>query len=91
MIVFHLLDKDELDFPFQELTRFQDLEEDLKLLTDPRAIRKAYLEAIGSLIDTYRTGCGIHYVDYALLNTSAPLDRALVSYLSWRDKGIFNP
>jgi uncharacterized protein (DUF58 family) len=91
VIVFHLLDKDELDFPFQEVTRFQDLEEDLKVLTEPRAIRKAYLEAIASLIDTYRTGCGINTVDYVLLNTSAPLDRALVSYLSWRDKGIFNP
>ncbi|MEE8448729.1 MAG: DUF58 domain-containing protein [Thermodesulfobacteriota bacterium] len=91
VIVFHLLDKDELDFPFQEVTRFQDLEEDLKVLADPRAIRKAYLEAIASLIDTYRTGCGINTVDYVLLNTSAPLDRALVSYLSWRDKGIFNP
>jgi uncharacterized protein (DUF58 family) len=91
VIVFHLLDKDELDFPFQEVTRFQDLEEDLKVLTDPRVIRKAYLEAISSLIDTYRTGCGINTVDYVLLNTSAPLDRALVSYLSWRDKSIFNP
>jgi hypothetical protein len=91
VIVFHLLDKDELDFPFEEVTRFHDLEEDLELLTDPRAIRKAYLKAIASLIDTYRAGCGINYVDYSLLNTSVPLDQVLVSYLSWRDKSIFNP
>jgi uncharacterized protein (DUF58 family) len=91
VIVFHLLDKDELDFPFEEVTRFHDLEEDLELLTDPRAIRKAYLKAIASLIDTYRVGCGINCVDYSLLNTSDPLDQVLVSYLSWRDKSIFNP
>jgi uncharacterized protein (DUF58 family) len=91
VIVFHLLDKDELDFPFEEVSRFHDLEEDLELLTDPRAIRKAYLKAIASLIDTYRAGCGINYVDYSLLNTSVPLDQVLVSYLSWRDKSIFNP
>jgi uncharacterized protein (DUF58 family) len=91
VIVFHLLDKDELDFPFEEVSRFHDLEEDLELLTDPRAIRKAYLKAIASLIDTYRAGCGINHVDYSLLNTSDPLDQVLVSYLSWRDKSIFNP
>ncbi|MEE8448555.1 MAG: DUF58 domain-containing protein [Thermodesulfobacteriota bacterium] len=91
VIVFHLLDRDELDFPFSEVTRFEDLEEDLKLLTDPREIRKTYLQAITSLIDTYRGGCGANSVDYVLLNTSTPLDRGLVSYLSWRDKGIFNP
>lgn len=91
VIVFHLLDKDELDFPFSDVTRFEDLEEDLKLLTDPRAIRKTYLKAVSSLIDTYRDGCSINSVDYVLLNTSTPLDKALVSYLSWRDKGIFNP
>ncbi len=91
VIVFHILDKDELDFPFKDVTRFQDLEEDLQLLTEPRAIRKAYLKTINTLIDTYRKGCGENTVDYVLLNTSAPLDQALVSYLSWRDKGIFNP
>jgi len=43
VIVFHLLDKDELEFPFEEPTIFKDLEEDIKLLADPHAIRPAYL------------------------------------------------
>ena len=34
-MVFHLLDRDELEFPFEEPTLFRDLEEDIKLLTDP--------------------------------------------------------
>jgi uncharacterized protein (DUF58 family) len=86
-----VLISDLLDDPEEVLNRFEDLEEDLKLLTDPRAIRKTYLKAVSSLIDTYRDGCSINSVDYVLLNTSTPLDKALVSYLSWRDKGIFNP
>ncbi len=53
-MVFHLLDRDELEFPFKEATLFQDLEEDLKLLTDPYAIRSAYLKTIQCLIENYR-------------------------------------
>ena len=51
VIVFHLLDRDELEFPFEESTLFQDLEEDLKLLTDPPTIRSAYLKALQALIE----------------------------------------
>ncbi len=38
VMVFHVLDRDELEFPFEEPTIFQDLEEDLKLLTDPQSV-----------------------------------------------------
>ncbi len=86
VMVFHLLDKDELEFPFREPTLFEDLEEDLKLLTDPDTIRSAYLKAMGSLIENYRQTCATHQVDYNLLNTSVGLDRALVHYLTWREK-----
>jgi uncharacterized protein (DUF58 family) len=54
VMVFHVLDRDELQFPFKEPTLFQDMEEDLKLLADPQAIRSAYLDTIRSLIDGYR-------------------------------------
>ena len=51
IMVFHLLDRDELHFPFKEPSLFQDMEEDLKLLADPLAIRSAYLGMIHSLIE----------------------------------------
>jgi len=54
VIVFHLLDRDELEFPFEDSTLFEDLEEDLKLLADPPAIRSAYKRAIENLIEGYR-------------------------------------
>jgi uncharacterized protein (DUF58 family) len=86
IIVFHLLDRDELQFPFKEPSLFQDMEEDLKLLADPHAIRSAYLDTIHSLIDVYREACASYFIDYSLFDTSIGLDRALVRYLTWREK-----
>jgi uncharacterized protein (DUF58 family) len=86
VMVFHLLDRDEMDFPFKEPTLFQDLEEELNLLTDPQAIRAAYLKTIGSLIEGYRKTCASNLIDYSIFNTSSGLDQALTRYLTWREK-----
>jgi uncharacterized protein (DUF58 family) len=86
VMVFHLLDSDELEFPFEQPTRFIDLEEDINLLTDPQAVRSAYLQSMNSLIEGYRQSCASYLIDYSLFNTSVGLDRALVRYLTWREK-----
>lgn len=86
ILVFHLLDKEELEFPFEEPTLFKDMEEDLKLLTDPKSVRPAYLKAMRSLIEGYQQSCASYLVDYSLLDTSIGLDRALSRYLKWREK-----
>lgn len=86
IIVFHILDRDELEFPFKEATLFQDLEEDLKLLTDPYAVRSAYLKTIQTLIEDYRKSCASERIDYFLLDTTVGLDRGLNRYLTWREK-----
>jgi len=86
VMVFHLLDKDELEFPFEKPSLFEDMEEELKLLTDPRSIRSAYLKTIHSLIEQYRASCASNLIDYLLFNTSVGLDRALIHYLTWREK-----
>jgi len=86
VIVFQLLDRDELEFPFEESTLFEDLEEDLKLLTDPPTIRPAYQKAVQDLIEGYRQSCASYRIDYSLFDTTAGLDRALVRYLTWREK-----
>jgi len=86
VIVFHILDRDELEFPFKEPSLFQDLEDELSLLADPQAIRKAYLKALEGLIDQYRQACVSHRIDYSLFDTSVALDRALVKYLNWRQR-----
>ncbi len=86
IMVFQLLDRDELEFPFEQPTLFMDLEEDIKLLTDPHAARSAYLKSMNSLIEGYRKSCASYFIDYSLFNTSIGLDRALVRYLTWREK-----
>jgi uncharacterized protein (DUF58 family) len=86
ILVFHLLDREELEFPFEEPTLFKDMEEDLKLLTDPKSIRPAYLKAMRSLIEGYQESCASYLIDYSLFDTSIGLDRALARYLKWREK-----
>lgn len=85
VIVFHLLDGAELDLPFDGNILFEDMEEaNLKVTADPQAIRKIYREVVEEFIERLRKECRNYSIDYQLLSTSAPLDHALVSYLSWR-------
>lgn len=84
VMVFHVMDDDELDFPFNGPTRFEGLEIPEHLSCNPRALREGYLEAIGAYLDEVRRGCTRHMVDYALIRTSQPLDAALAAFLSHR-------
>jgi uncharacterized protein (DUF58 family) len=84
VMVFHVMDDDELDFPFAGPTRFEGLEGEDYLNCNPRALREGYLEALGAFLDHIRRGCAKNTVDYALIRTSDPLDAALASYLSTR-------
>jgi len=84
IMVFHVLDDDEMDFPFTGPTRFEGLELAEQLRCNPRALREGYLSALGSYLEEVRRGCVRHGVDYALLRTSRPLDAALAAYLSNR-------
>jgi uncharacterized protein (DUF58 family) len=84
VLVFHVLDDDELDFPFQGPMRFDGLELPEHLTCNPRALREGYLESLGRYLEEVRRGCAKHTVDYALLRTSEPLDAALAKYLSNR-------
>ena len=84
ILVFHVLDDDELDFPFTGPTRFDGLELPEQLRCNPRALREGYLAALASYLEEVRRGCVRHAVDYALLRTSQPLDAALAAYLTNR-------
>ena len=85
VIVFHLLDPAELDLPFDGNILFEDLEEaNLRVVADPRAIRKTYREVVAEFTSRMRQGCHDNIIDYQLISTTTPLDQALASYLSWR-------
>ncbi len=84
VMVFHIMDDDELDFDFDGPTRFEDLESDSVLNCNPRALRDGYMTALDEFLDTVRHGCARIMADYALIRTSDPLDAVLAHYLSNR-------
>lgn len=87
VIVFHVLDPQELHFTFADVARFRDVESASEVFADPAAVRGDYLAAVGGFIDTYKQQLGGAGIDYHLLDTSKPLDLALVAYLKARGRG----
>ena len=86
VIVFHLLDRQELRFAFDDVARFRDVESAHEVFADPAAVRGDYLRAVQGFIDTYRRELGGAGIDYHLLDTSKPLDLALMAYLNTRGR-----
>jgi uncharacterized protein (DUF58 family) len=85
VIVFHVLDKNELEFPFQRLTVFEDIEDTaVRVLSDPRVIRAAYLQQMEAFLAEYQRACRRETIDYSLFPTTTPLDVALTRYLARR-------
>jgi uncharacterized protein (DUF58 family) len=86
VIVFQLLDPNELTFPFAEPARFRDLESAEEVTAEPTNVRDAYLRELSGLklrYDRELRGAGI---DYLQLDTSRPLDFALLGYLAVRGR-----
>jgi hypothetical protein len=83
-MVFHILDDDEISFPFSGMTRFEGLEELPQLLCDPRSLREGYLEALDEYLVEVRRGCSKLGIDYSLIKTSDYLDAVLSRFLHQR-------
>ncbi len=84
VIVFHVLDAYEVDFPFERMTLFDGMEEMPKVIVDPRPIRKAYLEELSRFLATIRKGCLQLGIDYVRFTTGQAIDVALSEYLARR-------
>jgi len=84
VILFHVLDRAELAFPFDGAIRFQGLEQGAELSVESRALRKAYLREFDEYLRQLRFGCRAAGIDYALMPTDQPVDVALSSYLAAR-------
>jgi uncharacterized protein (DUF58 family) len=84
ILIFHVLDEDEMTFPFAGTTRFEGMEEQPNLLCDPRALRDGYLEALEEYLVEVRRGCTRLGIDYALVRTGEYLDAVLSKFLHHR-------
>jgi uncharacterized protein (DUF58 family) len=85
VLLFHILAPEEIDFPFKKWTQFRNLEvSGDKLLVDPQRLRKEYLENFNKFCRELRQHAGQMQIDYHLLRTDDPVDRALGAYLTKR-------
>ncbi len=85
VLVLHVLDHDELEFPFVDRTLFEGMEgADVEIMTDPQALRASYLEALKAYLSKVRSACLNHRVDYALISTADSLDVVLTRFLATR-------
>ena len=86
VILFHVLDPAEVDFPYDESISFQDLETGRKVPVVPDKMREQYRQLIQDHISEISQLCSQNRIDYAFMNTKIPLDHALFKYLAMRHK-----
>ena len=86
LLVFHLLDPAELEFPFDEATNFEDLETGEQMPIIPRRLRTEYKELLNAHVAELAERLPGERVDYVQLDTSKPLDHALFRYLTIRER-----
>lgn len=86
VIVFHVLDRAELDFPYEDAMTILDLESGEKLPVVPETLQQEYRQMISAHVDDIGKRMVEHGFDYMLIDTAKPLDHALFHYLSTRER-----
>ncbi|MBI2193497.1 MAG: DUF58 domain-containing protein [Planctomycetes bacterium] len=86
VIVFHILDRAETEFPFQGMTLFQDVETAERVQVDPESVREAYRAHMEAFLERYRRACERASIDYVQMTTSTPFDSALLEFLVRRER-----
>ena len=84
VLVFHILDDEELDFTYSGITKFEGLESTGELVCDPRALREGYQQALQTFLENLRRQCAGDLVDYQTIRTSEHVDAVLRKYLQHR-------
>ncbi|MBX3441717.1 MAG: DUF58 domain-containing protein [Planctomyces sp.] len=84
VLVFHVLDDEELDFTYSGTTKFEGLESAGELVCDPRSLREGYLKAMDAFLTEIRRRCAQTVVDYQTVRTSEHLDAVLRHFLNNR-------
>jgi len=86
LVVFHVLDPAELEFPYRDASRFEDLETGEELPVVPESFADEYRKLMREHTEALRAKCSEARIDYVLLDTSKPLDDALFHYLGNRER-----
>jgi uncharacterized protein (DUF58 family) len=86
IILFNILDEAEVQFPFEGLIEFTDVETPDRLTLDAKGMRADYLTAVAEFRETYRRECAKANIDYVAMDTSVGFDKALLEYLVQRQR-----
>jgi uncharacterized protein (DUF58 family) len=86
MVVFHLLDPSEIDFSFTDASNFIDMETGQKMPVIPEYLRTQYKQLVREHTAALSKRIGESRADYAMFDTSKPLDLALFAYLAARQR-----
>ncbi|MEO0293523.1 MAG: DUF58 domain-containing protein [candidate division WOR-3 bacterium] len=86
IIIFHILDRKELEFPFRKEAIFRDMEDLKTLSTDPKSINLMYKDRFKKFLEAYKSGFAPKKIDYSQITTDTPYDYALVTYLKKRKR-----
>ena len=84
MIVFHVMDHQEINLDYDGLIQFEDMESKDKIRTFPESLRQTYRKRVAEFLNELKRTMGPAGIDYCLLDTSEPLDRAFIAYLAKR-------
>jgi hypothetical protein len=87
VVAFHVLDGDELTFPFEGVVHFEGLERRERLLVEPRLLRDRYLAAMAAHQADIRRGCLEARVRHVLVDTREPVDHLLLGVLGALGRG----
>lgn len=87
LAVFHLLDRQELDFNFDRPIRFMDIEGSFNMITDPSVIQGGYRKELDRYLEDLKRGCREFGVDYRRVITDMDYEQVLSSFLLQRMKG----
>ena len=86
VIVLHVLDDHELNFPFDKVATFRDMETGEKVRVSPKDLRDDYSNEITAFVNQYKRGCYENNIDYVTINTRTPHATLLSAYLRRREK-----
>jgi len=91
VVVLQTVDPYEIEFPFKGTWRFEGLEKELPLTTQPERIREDYLSGFNSHLEALRAGCAGSHVDYEVVDTSRPLGAVLSEFFFKRQSTLNGP
>lgn len=85
-VLFHVLTPDELELPYEKPAEFVDLEDESRLILEPKVLREEYKRKLKEFTDRIQLESGYHKIDYHLFSTADPLEWSLSRYLMKRSR-----